>query len=200
MASKLLGNSFFRKKKQPLPIEVANSSTGLRINIARARDSTQLFLGDGPCSMVKFAHTGMEEAEIVDNLMAAAAGVAQRVPGKWDNIQAIHIKTHESVALPIYNSMPTYAAKPAVEERAAGPEEAATKGKKSSKKRKLSGEEQPKDVPQEAPKPKKKQKHKDTTTTTTITTAKKKKKKKKNDVEGSKDEGKQAAKNKKSKA
>ena len=184
--------------------------------------------------MVKFAHTGMEEAEIVDNLMAAAAGVAQRVPGKWDNIQgafhtvhrapctvqnhpcmcfpcvltalsvlvrtAIHIKTHESVALPIYNSMPTYAAKPAVEERAAGPEEAATKGKKSSKKRKLSGEEQPKDVPQQAPKPKKKQKHKDTTTTTTITTAKKKKKKKKNDVEGSKDEGKQAAKNKKSKA
>ena len=46
--------------------------------------------------MVKFAHTGMEEAEIVDNLMAAAAGVAQRVPGKWDNIQGAFHTVHRA--------------------------------------------------------------------------------------------------------
>jgi hypothetical protein len=112
-----------------VPIEIARSNTGLRLNIARARDSTQLFLGDGPCrcksaacqlparlslslsvcmcpayrcrtlpdcvrlrpcatgSLVKVAHTGMEVEEVVANILAAAAGVVQRIPGKWASVQ-----------------------------------------------------------------------------------------------------------------
>ena len=48
----------------------------------------------------------MEPEEIVANIMAAGAGVAQRIPGKWANVQALHIKTHDSTALPVFNSLP----------------------------------------------------------------------------------------------
>eukprot|EP01045_Picozoa_sp_COSAG04_P018603 COSAG04_NODE_1732_length_5768_cov_11.998236_4_plen_274_part_00 len=138
MLPKLLGNSFFQKKKcarpflpalpgsplsqlaehagaccrQPVPINIATSNAGLRINVAKARDCTQLWLGDGPCSMVKVAHTAMDADEMVDNIMAAADGVAARIPKKWANIQALHIKTPDSVALPIFASLPEVTALP----------------------------------------------------------------------------------------
>ena len=48
----------------------------------------------------------------VDNIMAAADGVAARIPKKWANIQALHIKTPDSVALPIFASLPEVTALP----------------------------------------------------------------------------------------
>lgn len=38
--------------------------------------------------------------------MAAAEAAASHVPQKWKNVQAIHIKTQSSAALPIYTSLP----------------------------------------------------------------------------------------------
>ena len=55
--------------------------------MSKARDSTLLYLGDGPCSMIKTAHTGMDVEQIVDNILAASDAVAQRIPGKWQNVQ-----------------------------------------------------------------------------------------------------------------
>ena len=34
------------------------------------------------------------------------SGVANRIPRGWRNIQAVHIKTADSVALPIYHTLP----------------------------------------------------------------------------------------------
>ena len=62
--------------------------------------------------MVKVAHTAMDADEMVDNIMAAADGVAARIPKKWANIQALHIKTPDSVALPIFASLPEVTALP----------------------------------------------------------------------------------------
>ena len=83
--------------------------------------------------MIKAAHTGMDVEQVVDNILAASDAVAHRIPGKWENVQgkhacaavsapcdapltvwisrsagyaAFHIKTHDSVALPIYASLP----------------------------------------------------------------------------------------------
>jgi len=32
--------------------------------------------------------------------------VVAKIPKKWNNIQALHIKTHNSISLPLYNSLP----------------------------------------------------------------------------------------------
>ena len=73
--------------RQPVPIEIAKSNIGLRVNVTKARDSTLLYLGDGPCSMIKAAHTGIDVDQVVDNLLAVSDAVAHRIPGKWENVQ-----------------------------------------------------------------------------------------------------------------
>ena len=52
-----------------MPIEIAKSNIGLRVNVTKARDCTLLYLGDGPCSVIKVASTGMD-AEQVSNSIA----------------------------------------------------------------------------------------------------------------------------------
>ena len=71
--------------------------------IARARDSTRLYLGWGNCSAVRVARTDMSAAEIGANLASAIPEVARHVPQGWRGIQALHIKTPDSVALPLYS-------------------------------------------------------------------------------------------------
>jgi ribosome biogenesis protein UTP30 len=48
----------------------------------------------------------MEEEEIVENVMAAVDGAAEKVPKKWANVRALHLKAVDSVALPIYHVVP----------------------------------------------------------------------------------------------
>jgi len=44
----------------------------------------------------------MEEEEIVENVMAVVEAAVQKVPKKWANVRALHLKAVDSVALPIY--------------------------------------------------------------------------------------------------
>ena len=44
----------------------------------------------------------MEEEEIVENVMAVVEAATQKVPKKWANLRALHLKAVDSVALPIY--------------------------------------------------------------------------------------------------
>ncbi|CAD6271247.1 unnamed protein product [Miscanthus lutarioriparius] len=48
----------------------------------------------------------MEEEEIVDNVMAAVEAAVEKVPKKWANVRALHLKAVDSVALPIYQVVP----------------------------------------------------------------------------------------------
>ena len=48
----------------------------------------------------------MEEEEIVENVMAAVEAAVEKVPEKWANVRALHLKAVDSVALPIYQVVP----------------------------------------------------------------------------------------------
>jgi ribosomal protein L1 len=100
---KALGKTFFEKKKHPIPVKVTGKS--VHKCITKARDSTYFYLGWGPCSAVRIAKTTMTVDEVVENIMAGVKAVVEHIPKKMKGIQAIHIKTEDSIALPIYNSL-----------------------------------------------------------------------------------------------
>jgi ribosome biogenesis protein UTP30 len=50
----------------------------------------------------------MESADLAENVMETIRGVVSKIPGKWTNIQSIHIKTSNSTALPVYNALPPH--------------------------------------------------------------------------------------------
>jgi ribosome biogenesis protein UTP30 len=105
MLPKALGAKFFEKKKQPIPVNL--KSKDIAGPIKAVCHSTFFFLGYGVTSSVKVGPTDFDVEMIVANIMAALKGVAEAVPKKWKNIQSIHLKTTNSIALPLYNSLPT---------------------------------------------------------------------------------------------
>lgn len=93
MLAKPLGKVFFAKKKQPVPVNLKDGNVGECIK--RARDSTHMFLSQGPCIAVRIAHTKMEMDAIVENIAAGIRNCIQDIPRNWNNIQAIYIKVRE---------------------------------------------------------------------------------------------------------
>lgn len=106
--TKPLGKVFFEKKKQPVPVRLTRDSA-VKKNIEKARDSTQMFVNTGSCTAIRVANTDMSTKDVVENIVAAIPESVAHIPRKWKNVQAIHIKTHDSVALPIYNALPDFA-------------------------------------------------------------------------------------------
>eukprot|EP00245_Coleochaete_scutata_P004883 TRINITY_DN17943_c0_g1_i1.p1 TRINITY_DN17943_c0_g1~~TRINITY_DN17943_c0_g1_i1.p1 ORF type:complete len:334 (-),score=89.98 TRINITY_DN17943_c0_g1_i1:25-1026(-) len=101
---KLLGKTFFKKKKHPIPVKLSNSDWASQIK--QACNSTFLYISTGSCCTVKVALADWSTEEVVANIMAAAAGIATHVPKKWNNIQSMYLRTAESASLPIYASLP----------------------------------------------------------------------------------------------
>jgi ribosome biogenesis protein UTP30 len=101
---KLLGKTFYKKKKHPIPVNLTRAQwTG---QVTAALNSTFLYVSGGTCSVVKVARVSQAREEIVENVKAVVEGVAQQIPKKWTNIRALFLKTLESVALPLYQSLP----------------------------------------------------------------------------------------------
>jgi ribosome biogenesis protein UTP30 len=48
----------------------------------------------------------MSSQENSENVLEAIQAIAEKVPGKWNNIQAVHLKTNNSTSLPIYQVLP----------------------------------------------------------------------------------------------
>tara|TARA_E500000178_G_C16856367_1_gene677557 strand:- start:84 stop:971 length:888 start_codon:yes stop_codon:yes gene_type:complete len=103
MMTKALGKEFFKKKKQPVPVRLEVNN--LKKEIGRARDATYMYVGFGTALGIRSARLSFDENQIVENIMAIIEGAGEKVPRKWKNIQAMHIKTPNSVALPIYNKL-----------------------------------------------------------------------------------------------
>eukprot|EP00897_Mesotaenium_endlicherianum_P010999 jgi/Mesen1/9928/ME000070S09209 len=101
---KYLGKTFFKKKKHPVPVTLKGGKWADKIR--RACDSTYLYVSGGPCSVVRAARIGQPPEEVLENVMAAIAGVASLVPKKWKNIQSLYLKTQESASLPLYTALP----------------------------------------------------------------------------------------------
>jgi len=102
---RLLGKQFFKKKRQPIPVDLKVKNISKEIE--KARDSTFLYKSGGACSAVRIARTSFDSSEIVENIITGIENIISKVPKKWRNIQSIYIKTSDSVALPIFNSLPT---------------------------------------------------------------------------------------------
>ena len=110
MLGKLLGKSFFQEKKQPIPIKITRKEA-LPYTIEKCFKSTYLFISPGTCLSVKAGNTSMDATKLVDNIMAIVGessevegmGAVKYIPRKWANVSAIHVKTSQSVALPVYN-------------------------------------------------------------------------------------------------
>ena len=102
----------------------------LASEIRRARDSTYLHLGLGSCWLVFSFMTNLSNFVICDeclfiasssvpvgrvthsaehikeNVLAATKGVSASIPKGWSNIRSIHLKTVDSIALPLHSSLP----------------------------------------------------------------------------------------------
>jgi len=104
MLPKMLGKTFFERKKQPVPVNLTKSN--LKAEIARACDSTYMHLAAGTCCAIKIGTTAQDPSQIFENLQTALPRIVEKIPRKWKNIQSLHVKTSDSISLPIYNSLP----------------------------------------------------------------------------------------------
>ena len=101
---KLIGKTFFRRKKQPIPIDMR--AADLPAQFERARACTTLVLSGGSCLSVRFARASFAAADAAANAAAVLAAAARHVPKGWDNVQAVFVKSADSVALPVYQRVP----------------------------------------------------------------------------------------------
>eukprot|EP00455_Lapot_gusevi_P001360 TRINITY_DN1055_c0_g1_i2.p1 TRINITY_DN1055_c0_g1~~TRINITY_DN1055_c0_g1_i2.p1 ORF type:complete len:270 (-),score=39.42 TRINITY_DN1055_c0_g1_i2:28-837(-) len=99
---KAIGKNFFAKKKQPVPVHLTPGN--FADELMRARDSTYLFTTSGPCWNIKVANHHLSVEHMVDNVLAVASYLSSAVPKGFGGIQSLHLKTAESIALPIYHA------------------------------------------------------------------------------------------------
>jgi len=103
MLPPLTGKPFYASKRIPIPIDMRTKKK-LLDSITRAKNSTVFWSGAGACSALKVATTDFDTEQVTANVESAVEQVAEVTVKKWKNIKSIHIKTHDSLALPIYNS------------------------------------------------------------------------------------------------
>ncbi|XP_028395471.1 ribosomal L1 domain-containing protein 1-like [Dendronephthya gigantea] len=101
---RLLGKEFYRKKKFPIPINLGKKNIAEEIN--GALQCTLMSVGQGSCSAIRIAHSGMSPEEIVTNIMDGVSEITKVIPRGWANIQSMNIKSSNSIALPIHTSLP----------------------------------------------------------------------------------------------
>mmetsp|Transcript_17072 Transcript_17072/g.66499 ORF Transcript_17072/g.66499 Transcript_17072/m.66499 type:complete len:300 (+) Transcript_17072:20-919(+) len=113
MLPKLLGKPFFAKKRQPVPIDLTNPKR-IQEQIDDALKSTSMFLGYGPCLCVRIARSDFTTEQVTDNICQGVEFMTTKFKNGWGSVQSVHLKSQESVALPIFNQLPTAAPAPGV--------------------------------------------------------------------------------------
>ncbi|KIM78455.1 hypothetical protein PILCRDRAFT_824339 [Piloderma croceum F 1598] len=96
----LLGSKWFEAKKQPIPVCLTRDD--IKGELERAISSTYMHQNQGTCTSIKIATTTHSPAQALANLQKALPAVVKNIKGGWENIQSLHLKTSESVALPIW--------------------------------------------------------------------------------------------------
>ena len=97
---KLIGKKFFETKKIPVVVDMTKED--LKSELETAINSTYLHLTSGPCSSVKIGLTSQGVSALTENGAMIIKQVIEKIPNGWDNIKCLHVKTPDSVALPIY--------------------------------------------------------------------------------------------------
>ncbi|KAF8720358.1 hypothetical protein HU200_023857 [Digitaria exilis] len=101
---RVLGKAFYSTKKAPIGVDFTR--VGWPEQVRKVLGSAFLYLRSGTCSGIKVGRLDMGEEEIVDNVIAAVEAAVEKVPKKWANVRALHLKAVDSVALPIYQVVP----------------------------------------------------------------------------------------------
>ena len=125
MLGKLLGKSFFDRKRQPISVRVTRGPESLREQLRKADSCARFVLKEGTCAALVCATTDLNEKEIVENAIAACDGLVNCVPKKWRNVQSVVLKLPDSASLPVF----TGSLEPA--KRKAATDEPAKKPKKA---------------------------------------------------------------------
>ena len=97
---KLIGKKFFESKKIPVVVDLTKED--LKTELETAINSTYLHLTSGPCSSVKIGLGRQGVSALTENGIQIIKQVIEKIPGGWDNIKVLHVKTPDSLALPIY--------------------------------------------------------------------------------------------------
>lgn len=104
MLPKLLGKTFFAKKKHPLPIDLGKKD--LKSEYESCLKSTHLHLNKGVTIALKVGTMEMKTKHVVENLVAGITGAVKHIKDGWNGIQALHVKTDDSTSLPVYSNLP----------------------------------------------------------------------------------------------
>ena len=97
---KLIGKKFFEAKKIPVVVDLTKED--LKTELETAINSTYLHLTSGPCSSVKIGLASQGVSALTENGSQIIKQVIEKIPGGWDNIKILHVKTPDSMALPVY--------------------------------------------------------------------------------------------------
>lgn len=100
---KLLGKTFFKKKKQPIPVGLRGKAW--KKEIESALHSTFMYIGTGSCFTIRIATAKHNKVQIQKNLSEVLEFVVDHIPGSKKNIQSLYIKSSESISLPIFSSL-----------------------------------------------------------------------------------------------
>lgn len=101
---KLVGKSFFKKKKQPIPVDLRKKDWVAQVK--KACCCTYLIKSGGTCLNIKVGLTSFAPKEVVENVRAALEQAVKHIPKGWNNVQSLFLKTAESAALPVYQTLP----------------------------------------------------------------------------------------------
>ena len=123
-----LGKVFATNNKYPIPVEAEKDVVKA---VRKALDSTFMFL-KGQDVSVRLSNTRLTQEASVTNISAGLNAAVEKVPGGWNNVHSIHLKTAASPSLPIYGKSANQAVA-FIEQKAA--EEAAAAAKTAENKR-----------------------------------------------------------------
>ena len=93
--------------KRGVTVPVDLSDPAWAESAREAARCVELRVETGTCRAVRVGHGAMSREEAVENLVAAVEAAAACVPRKWKNVRALHVKSPESVALPLYSGPST---------------------------------------------------------------------------------------------
>ncbi|AEE79812.1 putative protein [Arabidopsis thaliana] len=101
---RVIGKKFFTSKKIPVALDLKHRNW--KHQIEKACGSAMFFIRTGTCSVIKVGKLSMDICEITENVMATLNGLVEFLPNKWTYVRSLHLKLSESLALPIYQSVP----------------------------------------------------------------------------------------------
>ncbi|KAF8704223.1 hypothetical protein HU200_031720 [Digitaria exilis] len=97
------GNGKKAGAKRGVTVPVDLSDPAWAESAREAARCVELRVEGGTCRAVRVGHGTMALEEAVENVVAAVEAAAACVPRKWRNVRALHVKSPESVALPLYS-------------------------------------------------------------------------------------------------